>query len=48
LDTDGRTPIYSFPYLDCVNKVPYTSAYKADPSLASRWQLQIGVRYLFN
>ena len=48
IDTDGKTPVYSFPYLDGVNKVPYTSAYKADPSLASRWQLQIGVRYLFN
>ena len=48
IDADGKTPVYSFPYLDGANKVPYTSAYKADPSLASRWQLQIGVRYLFN
>jgi len=48
IDTDGKTPIYTFPYLDGVNKVPYTSAYKPDPSIASRWQLQIGVRYLFN
>jgi len=48
MDTDGRTPIYTFPYLDAVNKVPYTRAYKPSPSLGSRYQIQIGVRYLFN
>ncbi len=48
LDTDGRTPIYTFPYMDAVNKVPYTRAYKPSPSLGSRYQIQIGVRYLFN
>ena len=48
IDTDGKTPVYTFPYLDAVNKVPYTRAYKPSPSLASRYQIQIGVRYLFN
>jgi len=48
IDTDGKTPIYTFPYLDAVNKVPYTRAYKPSPSLGSRYQIQIGVRYLFN
>ena len=48
MDTDGKTPIYTFPYLDAVNKVPYTRAYKPSPSLGSRYQIQIGVRYLFN
>ncbi len=48
MDTDGRTPIYTFPYMDAVNKVPYTRAYKPSPSLGSRYQIQIGVRYLFN
>jgi hypothetical protein len=48
MDTDGKTPIYTFPYLDAVNKVPYARAYKPSPSLGSRYQIQIGVRYLFN
>ncbi len=48
IDTDGKTPVYSFPYLDGVNKVPYSSDHKPSPSLGSRYQIQIGVRYLFN
>jgi hypothetical protein len=48
IDTDGKTPVYTFPYLDAVNKVPYTRPYKPSPSLGSRYQIQIGVRYLFN
>ncbi len=42
------TPRYSFPYLDPANQVPLTSTYKDDPSILSRWQAQIGIRYLFN
>jgi hypothetical protein len=48
IDTDGKTPVYTFPYLDAVNKVPFTRAYRPSPSLGSRYQIQIGVRYLFN
>jgi hypothetical protein len=48
MDTDGRTPIYTFPYLDAVNKVPFTRAHRPDAGLRSRYQIQIGVRYLFN
>jgi hypothetical protein len=48
IDTDGKSPVYTFPYLDAVNKVPFTRAYKPSPSLGSRYQIQIGVRYLFN
>jgi len=48
MDTDGKTPIFSFPYLDATNKVPYSQPYKNDISLGSRFQVQIGVRYLFN
>ncbi len=48
IDADGKTPVYTFPYLDAVNKVPYTRPYKPSPSLGSRYQIQIGVRYLFN
>jgi hypothetical protein len=48
IDTDGKTPVYTFPYLDGVNKVPFTNAHRPSTSIGSRWQLQIGVRYLFN
>jgi hypothetical protein len=48
IDTDGKTPVYTFPYLDGANKVPYTLDHKPSPSIGSRWQLQLGVRYLFN
>jgi len=42
------TPRYSFPYLDPANQIPVTSTFKDDPSIFSRWQAQIGIRYLFN
>jgi hypothetical protein len=48
MDTDGKTPIYQFNYLDGVNKVPFTKPTTPSTSIGSRWQLQIGVRYLFN
>ena len=48
MDTDGKTPIYQFNYLDGVNKIPFTKPTTPSTSIASRWQLQIGVRYLFN
>jgi len=48
LDTDGKTPIFSFPYADGVNQIPYTNSFKNDISIASRWQMQLGIRYIFN
>ena len=48
IDTDGKTPVYTFPYLDGVNKIPFNRAYRPSPSLGSRYQIQLGVRYLFN
>ncbi|MBB6112354.1 TonB-dependent Receptor Plug Domain [Mucilaginibacter lappiensis] len=39
---------YSFPYLDANNQIPVTNSYKTDPSQFSRFQAQIGVRYIFN
>jgi hypothetical protein len=45
---DGKTPIFSFPFADGVNRIPYTAAYKNNVGLGSRWQMQIGVHYLFN
>jgi hypothetical protein len=48
IDTDGKTPVYTFPYLDGVNRIPFSRAYRPSPSLASRYQIQLCVRYLFN
>jgi hypothetical protein len=48
IDTDGKTPIYRFPFLDQTKQQPQTRPYTPSSSIASRWQLQIGVRYLFN
>ena len=48
LDTDGKTPIFSFPYLDGKNKVPYTDSFRDNVGFSSRWQMQLGVRYIFN
>jgi hypothetical protein len=45
--TTGKAT-YSFPYLDPNNQVPVTSSYKTDISQFSRFQAQIGVRYIFN
>ena len=48
IDTDGRTPIYRFPFLDQTKGQPQTRPYTPSAGIGSRWQLQIGVRYLFN
>ena len=44
---DGK-PTFSFPYLDANNQTPVTSSYRDNLGISSRWQMQIGVRYLFN
>ena len=41
-------PRYSFPYLDAANLIPLTSTFKDYTGLLSRWQGQVGIRYLFN
>ncbi len=41
-------PLFSFPYLDAANEVPYTSSFIDNTGILSRWQLQIGIRYIFN
>ncbi|HMH31642.1 MAG TPA: hypothetical protein VK543_01360, partial [Puia sp.] len=48
MDVDKTTPIYSFPYRVAAAQTPYTSSFKDDISIASRWQMQVGIRYLFN
>ncbi len=39
---------YSFPYLDKNNLIPVTKSFVYDTSIFSRYQAQIGVRYIFN
>jgi len=48
LDTDGKTPIFSFPYLDGVKQIPFTAPFKDDVNIYSRFQIQFGIRYIFN
>jgi hypothetical protein len=48
IDKDGITPIYRFPFLDPTKQIPQSRPYTPSSGLGSRWQLQIGVRYLFN
>ena len=45
---DAGKPRYSFQYLDAANQIPLTSTFKDYTGLLSRWQAQIGIRYLFN
>ena len=46
--TNAGKPRYSFPYLDAANLIPLTSTFRDYTGLYSRWQGQIGIRYLFN
>ncbi|MFI5155540.1 MAG: carboxypeptidase regulatory-like domain-containing protein [Chitinophagales bacterium] len=48
MDVDKTTPIYSFPYQVAASQTPYTTSFKDDISILSRWQMQIGIRYMFN
>ena len=41
-----NTPAFSFPFL--TGTTPYTSAFSNSTSISSRWQMQLGIRYLFN
>ncbi|MES2891843.1 MAG: carboxypeptidase regulatory-like domain-containing protein [Bacteroidota bacterium] len=45
---DAGKPVYSFPYLDAANQVPLTSSFQNSTSQASRFQVQMGLRYIFN
>lgn len=54
LAADGKTPSFSFTYLDPKNQVPLTNNWtnttniNASTGASSRWQMQLGIRYLFN
>lgn len=48
LAADGKTPLFSFPYADGKNQVHYSNSFANNTGIISRWQMQFGVRYLFN
>jgi len=48
LAADGKTPLYSLPYQDATNQSPYTNSFTNSTGIGSRWQMQFGIRYLFN
>ncbi|MBC7850079.1 MAG: TonB-dependent receptor [Chitinophagaceae bacterium] len=46
--TNAGKPVYSFPYLDAANQIPLTATFQNSTSQASRFQVQMGIRYIFN
>jgi hypothetical protein len=46
-DASGR-PTYSFPYLNAAKSTPVTESFVNGTSQLSRWQGQLGLRYIFN
>ncbi|MEP6615257.1 MAG: carboxypeptidase regulatory-like domain-containing protein [Ginsengibacter sp.] len=47
-DPNVGKPQFSFPYQDAANKIPFSSSWQDNTTTFSRWQGQIGIRYLFN
>lgn len=47
-DPNVGKPRFSFPYQDAANQIPFTGSYMDNPNIFSRWQGQVGIRYLFN
>src|SRR5882762_8450252 len=41
-------PQFQYPYLNAATKTPLTSTFRDDLSVLSRWQMQLGLRYIFN
>lgn len=48
LAADGKTPLFSFPFAVAATQMPLTSSFANSTSILSRWQMQIGIKYLFN
>ncbi|MCW3080466.1 carboxypeptidase regulatory-like domain-containing protein [Segetibacter sp.] len=46
--TNAGKPVFSFPYLDATNKIPLSSSFQNSVGLGSRYQVQLGIRYIFN
>lgn len=47
-DPNLGKPRYSFVYQDAANQIPYVNSFRDNTSILSRWQAQIGIRYIFN
>ena len=47
-DNVTNRPTFTVPYLDATNQIPISTSYKYDTSQFSRWQAQLGLRYIFN
>ena len=50
---DGKTPSFSFPYIDPTNQIPLVNSFSNNTAISttgfgSRWQMQFGIKYLFN
>jgi len=48
LDKITGRPTYSFPLLNVATNTPVTKSFTNDSSQLSRWQGQLGIRYIFN
>lgn len=46
-DNIGK-PVFSFPYLDATNQIPLTNSFMNSTGTSSRYQVQMGIRYIFN
>lgn len=46
LGADGKTPSFSFPFQ--TGTTPFVQPYQNSTGLASRWQMMLGIKYLFN
>ncbi len=47
-DANIGKPRYSFLYQDPLNQIPFVNSFQDNTSIFSRWQGQLGIRYLFN
>ena len=45
---DGKTPLFSFPFVDPTNQIPLVNSSANSTGISSRWQMQVGFRYMFN
>jgi hypothetical protein len=43
----NRNPIFRYPFLNATTQEPLRKTFRDDLGLTSRWQMQIGVRYIF-
>lgn len=46
-DNAGK-PVYSFPYFNAANQIPLVNSFQNSTGQGSRYQVQMGIRYIFN